>query len=378
MSNRFSPGRVCDGDNCGCEEVPTNPCILLQDDFNRADSSDPGAEWDEVGSGGSIVSGEFLITGSSQQVIGVDPNPDGPNTKVTVSFKLNASGASARVFLAWLDSSNYLYCRVTTTSIRLGEDGSTFDFEDTAITISTGTWYTLTLCYNGELLIAKIAGIVETAMEGLVPPGTQHGIGTGTGNVTFDNFLAEKVDEDCADCTIEYISECDYCITGNMPRYWRVDISGIVSYPPATPFSCEGTCTDFNGTWILDMDTLASDFPGDEDHGCGGQLITEIDFACEDVLGGGTGPIEIILMIAENSAFDLNDDTYTHVQIGYRNGGTFVAIESFRYYWGDSPVSSPIVPCEDEDMVGLTIPLSGVGGTSCDTSAAVVTITPIS
>lgn len=370
--NKYSPGAACD---CDCE-AEEDLCLLIDDNFNRADDPSPGPEWVEEDGNCSIVSMALSLVTSSQ-VICVDPNPDNAYTIVTVNFTLPSSSAGAYVFLGWLDTSNYLYCLVRTTFIRVGS-ATTGEQLDVSHTLSTGVTYSLSVCYDGTLLVGRVSGAGEAVISGLTAPGDRHGVGAFNGTIVFDNFIARKVGEDCEECTYTTTIPCSQCETGDLPRFWRVDISGVViGSNPA--FRCTSGCDDINGTWIIDMDNVVShgedEFTGHAS--CAGEIEGPTLGGCPGAPNAQNG----VMWIALHAAFFLNGPPYqrdTRVHIKYPVTFSFASTPFYR--WGTAVAfgsATPVIPCEDAAMVGLTLdPVTDDSG--CDFTGMTVTITPLS
>lgn len=234
-----------------CCGATGSTCTLLSDSLNRADDTDLGSEWDEEAGGAEISSNTLLVNVNGSQIIGNDPNPDSAQTSITCLVRLAGSSSTARLFLGWANTSSYLYATLSTTAITVGQAGGGSQSE--AVTITPGTWYTFTLCYNGTQLVGTANG-VQAMKTGLSPPGLRHGVGCGTANVSFDDVLAKKVSTNCAPCvSIVPVGECSFCVENEIQSYWIADVNGITTVPgaPAPRASCPN-CEVMNGLYIFD------------------------------------------------------------------------------------------------------------------------------
>lgn len=227
---------------CCCHHV--SRCTLIADEFDRPDDTDIGADYVEAAGNAAISSETLLVSSNNSQIIGANANPDGPYSYLSVSVKLNSGSATARALLAWADTSNYLYATITTTSITVGRQGGAGGSQTESVTITPGTVYQLTLCYNGTQLIGTING-VQAVKDSLTAPGVKHGVGAGTASVTFDNLLVRKVSVPCSECkSMIVVSACSPCQENEIALEWSMEIAGVTN----------GTCTDCanaNGLWIF-------------------------------------------------------------------------------------------------------------------------------
>lgn len=230
---------------CCCGSAAQNPCTLTEDNYNRANNTNIGSKWDEVAGGAEISGNVLLVNVNNSRIIATAANPDGPYTFVSVSITLGSSSSTARVFVGWADTSNYLYATVTTTSLTVGRQGGAGGSQSENVTIVPGTVYQLTLCFNGTQLIGTING-VQAMKDSLSAPGTKHGLGVGTASVTFDNFLARRVSQPCAECASTIpVRPCVYCQENEIAANWSVELSGI-----ANDFCLD--CDAWNGLWLFD------------------------------------------------------------------------------------------------------------------------------
>lgn len=371
--NKFSPG----GDCICCSPAPPDPCLLLDDDFGRADNTDPGTDWVEETGGCEISSGTMKIGTGTSQIIATTGNPDNSNTTITVDFMLSGVSTTARIFLGWSSTSAYLYATISKTSLTVGEAGGSSASDTHSLT--TGVWYTAELCFLDGLLVGRVVGQSEAAVSGLTAPGNRHGVGCGPITAYFDNFVAKKVADDCEECVFTETIPCGQCETGQIPRFWRVDISGVTN--GTGPGACTTGCSDINGTYIIDISVTCS-HGTDESTGhasCGGEVEGPELTGCPGAPFGVDGKVWIQLHPAWFISTPPYDrDTIFIIEQPFSGGG-YTPVCFTKYNWGTALLfgsPTPVIPCEDTDMVGLTLD-TPVDDTSCDFTGATITITPL-
>lgn len=342
MGKPNTPG-CNDGGGC-CGSVN---CELLNDTYDRSDDTNLGAAWNEAAGGASISSNELLVSSNNSQIIGASGNPDDANTKIVVEFYLVSGTSTARVFLGWFNSVNYLYATVSATAITIGQAGSTS--LSRPITIASGAWYTLTLCWNGTDLVATLDGR-EVSLSGLSTFGTKHGVGCGTASVRFNNFIATKVSGICSLCEIQHPpGTCIRCDSGEIDSYWQLEISGM------TDGTCDH-CEDLDGLYLFD------DMQGNATI-CNAGPVTMPD-PCTPYLG----PSSIALR--------LEFHTYAGGDLGFVAQLTYPGLGAGAYYYNEFPPTPPdfTVDCEAVDgtvLPGIYLPF---GSAHCTWTSATVTV----
>lgn len=261
----FDPG-------CCCDDTPpeVDPCLLHLDHFDRDDGS-LGSDWTVIGTA-AIASEAARFSSDGAIAISAYPNPDGPYTFIRVLVKLNNSGARAQVYFGRNGAgTQYLYAFVETSQIVAGAAGvSNLGSTSASVSLSLNTWYELTACYNGNIVLARINGVtVFYDGSGLgfgEPTGGDHGIGSPLDVVEFDDYEARIVSEDCMQCGLEPEGvPCSYCADGEMYPYYVIDLDGVANSPGTPPFNGSracGDCTDLNRTWITYPYPAEGDIPG--------------------------------------------------------------------------------------------------------------------
>lgn len=379
MADKYSPR--CDGAEC-CDETPIPTCDLLDDNYNRTDNTDIGSNWVKEVGDAEIDTNRLLVNTNSSQIIATDPNPDGGNARITVKVTLSSSSSTARLFLGWQDSSNYLYATVTRTQITVGQTGGTGDggsrtfVFDTPLTV--GAQYSLEICFNGTDLVCRTPEI-DAVCPGLIAPGDRFGVGCGTANVVFDDFVATKVGEDCDECTYSTTSNCSMCETGNTPRFWKVEISGAATSSPLDTGHCSSGCEDLNGTWIIDLENVdnwredgsgfrycGAEIRGPDLSGCPGSPSTN----------NGRTAISFYVAFANGFGFSCNFQSRVNFWTTFPTGPTPHVIGNTNWATGIPCASDGIVPCESEDLNPLVFgPTTEIA--PCDFSGMTVSVEPL-
>jgi hypothetical protein len=305
-------------------------CTLLEDLFNRSNDTALGADWVEEAGDADIFSNTLRILNDGTQVIATTGNPGPYNTHLSVRVKIGSSN-TARLFLYWLDSSNYAYFDITTSGITVGTTDPLDTERTRSFTLSATTNYTAEFCYNGQSLIGRIDGKEFALPFPHLPAGDRFGVG-GSSGVIFDDFIATNINGDCETCVAEggYI-RCDTCEEFELWGYWEVEITGV------TNGTCTG-CNDLNGIYYLTVQ----------------QCIGSSGYFPEPC-GPPPGPTDgfnLFMVVASqhNKPSTLNYNT----QVIY--GGTGFEKHRWLYDWG--PRSDPAnKPDCDGVMDGLNVPL---------------------
>lgn len=231
MPKKNSPGCTC----CG-----GGACEFLSDDFNRANSTNMGANWTEDAGDWAVDSNEAEITTTSAVLASTATNVDGGTSKIQVRVKASNITTLARIMVAYTDSNNYLFAelmflggsstlalyeRSAGVDTLLAKYGGTFG----VISLSTATQYLWTLCYNGETLSTVVGAstyCLTAAVSGYT--GNKVALGTGStvvGTVNFDDVTATRVADGCATCT--QCGNCSTCCDEGGPFEFVLDFTGL-------------------------------------------------------------------------------------------------------------------------------------------------------
>ena len=250
-----------------CTDCNT-PCLISADNFNRADSTDLGCLWFEVGSVAAIVGQELVISSASATVKHLVFHPqEKRNHQVTVRMK-DVAGVKGRVYIgtgymevepAAGGHTLRLYQAVTGTLLKTASD---------TVPNNAALYLDLTLCWDGHLLTATVTrgGAVHLCANDTVPdvPGSIYAsLGSGSvGGVTFDDFVFSKTlsteepadsCDRCHGCPVE----CTECCSG-VSDVWALDITG-----GWTNVEC-AACVDVGGTYLVDYTTGCQWTGGDD------------------------------------------------------------------------------------------------------------------
>lgn len=188
-------------------------CTLFSDAFTRSNSSDLGANWDELAGDWSISSNALTV---SATVAAVQCKRAARNADMTASATITcpSTGDLARVCVRMTDEDNYLFAELdfsgASGTLKIyqrtsGSDGSAIN-SDTA-TITPGSTYTLLVCVEGTTLsaIASNSDGRISRVTGTVSATTSQRAGLATGgtlssSATFDGFDVQQRKSSCQNC----------------------------------------------------------------------------------------------------------------------------------------------------------------------------------
>lgn len=196
-------------------------CRLFQDNFQRADSSDVGDEWDEVSGGWEIASNRLKNTASNSLIVvakGRDvPGSDGlPHTQaIWAPTNSVSSGAVYRVVVDYVDSDNYHFLEITDGtpgSVRLWKRSSGSNTAvSAAVSKAAGSYNFLCFAYDWIAHNFDTLGPTDNPAAGkwMGKPttwlqGNQCGLMVVSGTVEFEKFTWHKTqqeDTDNLECT---------------------------------------------------------------------------------------------------------------------------------------------------------------------------------
>lgn len=225
-----NPGCLC----CGCKSA--------SDDFNRANSTDLGGSWTEAAGNWDINGNLLRITTASAIVLSTTVITVSKRVKISVLAKSSASGDLVRLILDYQDSSNYHFAEArisgATGYLRIYRRlaGVETQLATTTFTYNINTPLILNACISGSTMQAIVLTNPTTAASRAISAnitpfdsGT-FGLGTGgtvTGTVNFDDFTAEEVSEECADCCYGCLSTLPACCVNdcNWPEEIDIDMT---------------------------------------------------------------------------------------------------------------------------------------------------------
>ena len=172
---------------CQCCHTFTG-CTIVQDSFERADSTDVGSEWLEV-------AGDWSISGNAVTVTATDGLLIAAATRATyfAHYLVDATlSDGGRLVFDYLDADNWYalqYLKGIGRVYLYQCSGGMVSFQDSLLTISSQpASISLRVCVNGSTLIVNRGtnAIVRT----FTPfGGNRAGVGCASGSVTIDDFL---------------------------------------------------------------------------------------------------------------------------------------------------------------------------------------------
>lgn len=199
MPNRFNAGN-----HCGCCGV----CFIAEDNFNRANSTNLGADWDEELGDWEILNNELFIDeigrvrnvnfnsfGSNSQDVTVKLMNYQDDTKYRILLQMNDTGTEY-YFAEWhYVDANTMYWRVgdeTATCVTIGPDTP----------IPEGTAVRALINSKNQLCMDDEASRISICVE--PKPKTTHkwaGLGAATSvGATFDDYYAQGTTAESVEC----------------------------------------------------------------------------------------------------------------------------------------------------------------------------------
>lgn len=250
-------------------------CTIFADDFS-ADGI--GSTW-TVDSGTWAVSGGELVCSAGGFIVANTAGTSG-HGRTIVRGKASTTNSFIKLVGAYVDANNYIYAQVwingASSSLDLyqvsGGSGSTIaSYPGSAFTTSTGTYYTLELCWDGAVAKALCSAATRSVSGTCSASGNKAGVGVSlsTGTATFDDFQFLKHHVDDSQCNAcgsgsddehdNGVDETEYdgtgdcgsnetCLDGIAPRYLKVVVAGT------TGGICTG-CDAWLGTYVIQLQT---------------------------------------------------------------------------------------------------------------------------
>lgn len=267
----------------------SGPCIIVTDDFERADDTDLGADWDERSGDWSIDTNRLKEAGTSgAMVICTTPNPLGERSYVQIYVYPNG-GEKYRIILNYLNDGSYQYVEVEcgASDIVLTAGGQTRTYAGASPAWDGTVEYVMSGgITDGHLWVAFAGNIplqtycVWDANISLTAGGNKVGIGNGgTVELFVDIFVFWKHGQDqpgCPDpgCWCEYVDG-----TGQTVRYyiaWKIRLDWY-----ANPWD---KCAAIAGSWAeLEFNC--------GDTGPSWDTVDGLHFGVALALGDGTLPV---------------------------------------------------------------------------------------
>lgn len=262
-------------------------CLILGDGFLREDSTDFGADWEEVAGDWEIDDYSAVISGTADALlIAVPQNTQSGRAVVYVSITSAGVGETFRVIVNYEDDENYKYVefetQVATLTIRPriidegveagtiertygSADGWDYSASDIGLTVFFDEGFLF-----GELRHAGFVGCVWEISVTTNDSGRRAGLGTGgTAEHIFDSFsyyMHYLDDSACPD------KGC-YCASDGGNRYylpWQLRLDYYADAPP------DPGCLCFDGGWAdLEYDCELERWVAVDGEICGVGLPTE-------------------------------------------------------------------------------------------------------
>jgi len=233
----MNKSRVCE--DCNCES-----CVIATDAFDRADSTDLGANWREVAGSWEILSEELTTASADAFARHLVPHPDGEFfVKVSAFVKGADVGDQLRVMGPVWGDDDFLFVELTigaecgTLQLFRSDGGVITELSEATAVYGAvpDKFHLLSICYQEQgsyysapsLLVGKVqtastgvgtitrwmAAFVDLTGETPDADGVTGGVGTGdlTADAYFDDFRIEKAKStlhpECPDCPLCIVQE---------------------------------------------------------------------------------------------------------------------------------------------------------------------------
>lgn len=209
--------------DCCCE------CCQHGDEFNRADSTDLGSDWDERSGDWSISSNQLYEAGTAGAMVIFQPNCSHPRMLAYVTIEDETQGDIYRLIVNYLDDDNFMYAEyevgaspsgtISLYSVS-GGVGTELRTENVVLT-GYGGIRIFTVCLSSQTFSAHLSNVSAymCVWEGVGPThatGYKAGLGNGAAqDILYDHFLMSEHWEDNDKCP-----ECCPCRCGDneIPR----------------------------------------------------------------------------------------------------------------------------------------------------------------
>jgi hypothetical protein len=195
-------------------------CWTGSDDFNRADSTDLGDDWDERSGDWEIKSNQLYESGNAGAMVIFQPNHGKPRSIVTVYITDEDTNDIYRVIVNYLDDDNYMYAELdigtggvggSTVSLHSVTGGSDSELISQAVTLTgfPALSRTMNVCLSSEIFSVEVSNIsadmcVWYETGPVHSTGYKTGLGNGYGQaIYYDDFtMSEHWEDDpeCPDC----------------------------------------------------------------------------------------------------------------------------------------------------------------------------------
>lgn len=224
------------GLGCTCCGTPT--CDILSTDFNMADGTTLPTGWPTT-TGWNISSNKLKGPAAGQ----ITSSVSAPSLNYTISVDvtgISTTGRYARIYLGNVYVQVRYFFGSTLLAIYKPKSGGGFLTCD-EVNCGATTSGTLTGCVKDDGTICATFGAYSAGCHYGSLSGTSFGLGSGTTNETFDNFVALVVSADCEACGPcsghNKCGQCDYA-------YYAADSANL----DFTGTAASGCCS-VDGMW---------------------------------------------------------------------------------------------------------------------------------
>lgn len=236
-------------------------CTILDDTFNRADSSILGDDWNEVSGNWEIVSNKLQIASTDAIVINDNICPSQFVERVAYdNVRFGATGDIVRLIIAWTDNNNYVYAQITAGTNAHTIVQRSGGIDTTLVTTSPRTINALSnqdmeICVrNGRVSVGAGTNVVMVSIGTSIVATEYAGLGTGatlTAALTCDQITMTYIRGAatdiplCANCvTCDWVTSA--CSSTVVDEY---DITVPTGFTAGVDVNC--TDANFSGTFTL-------------------------------------------------------------------------------------------------------------------------------
>lgn len=181
---------------CPCCDPPT--CAILSDDFNRADSTNIGSNWTETSGDWSINANKLKCNGAGR----VTATATAPDANIACSVTVTIGSIAtvqlhvANCYIEVQNLAGFSFIRLFREHATIS--GGFVNIDDIVVTAITSGLMTLCVKDDGALCGSYADHTVGGEFSGV--SGTSFGLQTSSATPTFDDFVAQRVDDDCESC----------------------------------------------------------------------------------------------------------------------------------------------------------------------------------
>lgn len=228
-----------------CHQFPG--CTIAEDDFDRADSTDLGSDWEEV-AGDWSISGNQATAAATDGLLMATAARDAHFAHYVVQGSLSDSG---RLVFDYQDANNWHALEYLKSIGRVYlykcEAGSVTYQQSIMLVNSPPTSITIRACVKGSSLIVNYGS--SAAIATFTPfGGSRAGLGCASGSVTVDDFLFsyDRIDDPaCPFCN----ANCTECANNSQTlTEYVVDLANFTFTSDNGPTDC-ARCEEISGEY---------------------------------------------------------------------------------------------------------------------------------